>query len=502
MSQSFIKPLVQAILLLLLANILMSDVNVVSGAVSARKLQPLKVSRNSRFLIRSDGTPFFWLGDTAWALFSKSSREEQANQPSVVTYFRNRQQKGFTVIQAVLVGEDGTSNTYNQTAFIDHDYQRPNIVEGENNDFWDMADYLIDQAAAHNLYIALLPVWINSLPPEHAMIKNPKIGYDYGYFVGNRYRDRSNIIWIMGGDPYLDNRDVDNPKVLATVRAMAEGVADGVSNQRKAYDKKANYSAVLMSYHPAGGGRSSSKYLHREPWLDFNMIQTTSRRSFINWFNISEDYTKIPAKPTLESEVTYEYSFSLDKEYEQPEPRITDWDVRRAAYWSIFAGGFGFSYGHRCFIRWVRKGETYPRGADKPWYESLDAPGAFNMTHLRSLMESRPFLNRIPDQSLVYAGIRGGNDYVTATRASDGSYGMLYFPTGGSVIVDLSWLRGNSFKAWWFNPREGTFQKAGDFPFITRMRFFPPTKGETQDWVLVIDNASKNFPPPGRRVLN
>jgi hypothetical protein len=468
-----------------------------SRATLQKQPQPLKVSPNGRYLVKADGTPFFWLGDTAWGLFGKASREDQPNQPSVERYFKNRQEKGFNVIQAVLVGEDGTSNYYKQTAFVDGDYRRPNIVDGENNDFWDMADYLIDQAATHNLYVALLPVWINVITPEHPMLNNPQIGYDYGYFLGRRYRNRTNIIWIMGGDPYLDNRDVDNPKVLKLVRAMAEGVTDGVKG-RKAYDNRADYSAVLMSYHPAGGGRSSSMYLHNEPWLDFNMIQTTSRRSFINWFNVSEDYRKRPAKPTLESEVTYETSFSLDKEYETPEPRITDWDVRRAAYWSVFTGGFGFSYGHRNFIRWVLKGEQYPRGADKPWYESLDAPGSFQMTHLKTLMESRPMLNRIPDQSLVYAGIRGGNDYVVATRASDGSYGMLYFPTGGSVIVRLDWLSGKSFKAWWFNPKEGTVQEAGEFPAMNRMRFTPPTKGEHQDWVLILDDTSKNFQAPGK----
>src|SRR5829696_3180637 len=35
----------------------------------------LKVSENRRFLVKEDGSPFFYLGDTAWELFHRLDRE-------------------------------------------------------------------------------------------------------------------------------------------------------------------------------------------------------------------------------------------------------------------------------------------------------------------------------------------------------------------------------------------------------------------------------------------
>src|SRR4051794_39741956 len=72
----------------------------------------LKVSDNKRFLVTTDGRPFFYLGDTAWELFHRLNREEADR------YLTDRARKGFTVIQAVVLAElDGlhTPNPYGQT---------------------------------------------------------------------------------------------------------------------------------------------------------------------------------------------------------------------------------------------------------------------------------------------------------------------------------------------------------------------------------------------------
>lgn len=37
---------------------------------------PLRVSDSARTLVHQDGTPFHWLGDTAWALHQNLSRED------------------------------------------------------------------------------------------------------------------------------------------------------------------------------------------------------------------------------------------------------------------------------------------------------------------------------------------------------------------------------------------------------------------------------------------
>ncbi len=463
-----------------------------------QQLEPLKVSDNGRFLVTVSGKPFFWLGDTCWHMFGKSVHEGQDNQPSVELYFANRAKKGFTVIQSVLVREPvGGSyrNAYGFEPFIDTDWSRPLIKPGENDDYWDHVDWCVQAAKRHGLRLAILPMWLQSIPPGHPMETNPEVAYRYGYFLGKRYGREPHIIWVLGGDAYEKGRNVDNPSRLALVRAVAEGIADGIIGNDQ-FDGNANWDVALMTFHPPGGNRSSGQWLHNEPWLDFNMIQTTTRFRFQNWKTVTADYQRQPPKPTLDAEVAYEDSLSLDRR-EPQDRRIRPWDVRRAAYWSVFAGGFGFTYGHRSFIGWIRKGETYRYGAYIPWYESLDAPGAFQVVHLRRLIESRPFLTRIPDQSLLTDDLGDGDDHLQATRDELGRYAMVYSPMGGTVTVKTHSLAGPARRAWWFDPRTGQATPIqGDFSG-NELHFTPPTQGEGQDWVLVIDAAAENFPPPG-----
>src|SRR3954453_9780780 len=81
-------------------------------ATAADGLPRLKVSENRRFLVKEDGSPFFYLGDTAWELFHRLDRPEAAR------YLADRAAKGFTVIQAVVLAElDGlhAPNAYGHT---------------------------------------------------------------------------------------------------------------------------------------------------------------------------------------------------------------------------------------------------------------------------------------------------------------------------------------------------------------------------------------------------
>ena len=119
------------------------------------------------------------------------------------------------------------------------------------------------------------------------------------------------------------------------------------------------------------------------------------------------------------------------------------------------------------------------------------------MRHLRALMESRPFLNGIPDQTLLVSPAGKGNDHVCATRASTGSYAMAYLPAGVAITIDLSKISGDTVQAHWYKPREGTATQIGRFPNTGHQVFTPPTRGAGHDWVLVLDDAAQGFPPPG-----
>ncbi|MHB8899770.1 MAG: glycoside hydrolase family 140 protein [Thermoguttaceae bacterium] len=444
----------------------------------------LKVSENGRFLVTADGQPFFWLGDTSWRFLVKASREDSESQPSALRYFDRRAAQGFNVIQTVVAHVDLPANAAGHAALVDGDFGRPRTLPGPDNDYWDDIDWFVDQAAARGLYLALLPTWNSRVPENHPMVKDPAIAYRYGHFLGSRYRDRTNIVWVLGGDPQ-PSRDVGVPERLAMIRAMAEGLADG-SRGVDRQDGQADWTSTLMTYHPRGGGQSSSKHLHREPWLDFNMIQTTTRFAFANYETVAADYALEPPKPTLDAEVAYEGSLSLNGK-EPQDRRIAPWDVRRAAYWSVFAGSLGHTYGHRSFIAWIRKGETFKYGAHIPWYESLDAPGANQMRHLRRLIESRRLVDHVPDGKLLADDGPGGKGHLEAMRAGDGREALVYSPLGEPVRVRLDQFETGRVAASWFDPRSGQVQPIGSFDSRGERTFTPPSHGEDCDWVLILE---------------
>jgi hypothetical protein len=137
-----------------------------------------------------------------------------------------------------------------------------------------------------------------------------------------------------------------------------------------------------------------------------------------------------------------------------------------------------------------------------PWYEALDQPGAGQMQHARHLLESRPFLTRIPDDSVIVKGrvataVPGEGRYrMVATRDLDGTYAMVYTPAGREFEVRMDAIKGGTVKAWWFNPRTGKAARIGEFPNTGTHRFAPPDHGEMLDWVLVLDDATKGYSAP------
>jgi hypothetical protein len=442
----------------------------------------LKVSDDRRFLVHADGTPFFFLGDTAWELFHRLDREDAAR------YLDTRRRQGFTVVQAVLLAEfDGLDapNAYGHLPLVARDPARPDVREGPRNDYWDHVDDLVALAAARGIYMGLLPTWGDKAGPRKwglgPVIFTAENARAYGRFLGERYRDAPNVIWILGGDrPAIDEKEGDFRPIW---HAMAAGLEQGDGGRH------------LVTYHPMGG-RSSSEWFHETPWLDFNMLQSGhGAKDNPNHEMIAADYARTPPKPVLDGEPRYE-DHPVDWKPEMG--WFDDADVRQAAYWALFAGAFGHTYGCHDVWQFLAPGRKPVSSARTDWRQAIALPGAWQMGHVRRLLLSRPFLSRIPDPALVAAGQGEGADHVQATRDRDGAYAFMYVPTGRAVTVDLSRLGGRAVKAWWFDPRTGASRTIGVFTRQGTLAFAPPgAPGRGNDWVLVIDDAARQFPPPG-----
>ncbi len=432
----------------------------------------LRVSKNRRFLIHADGTPFFYLGDTAWELFHRLNREDAEK------YLENRRAKRFTVIQAVVLAElDGisTPNAYGAKPLVNGDPAKPNEA------YFQQVDWVVRNAASKGLYIGMLPTWGNkvvkgSWEKSAPVIFNPENARAYGRFIGARYKAAPNLIWILGGD-----RD---PKgVEAIWREMARGIREGDGGRH------------LVTFHPSGG-ISSSRSLHSEAWLDFNMIQSGhAAKELPNFELVAHDYGLKPIKPVIDGEARYE-----DHPVNwQPEKLgwFDDYDVRQAAYWAVFAGALGPTYGCHPIWQMLAPGREPVGFARHNWQEVLDLPGAGQMKHVRALIESRPFLSRVPDQSVVVDNPETGMGHAQATRG-DG-YIFVYLPSGEPVKVNLTKVQWKKAQAWWYDPRTGA-ASPGDLVDNTGLRDFTPpgTPGRGNDWVLVLDDAGKKFGPPGK----
>jgi hypothetical protein len=445
-------------------------------SVFVLQAQRLKVSDNQRYLVTEDGKPFFWLADTAWELFHRCNRSE------IKYYMEHRKAQGFNVIQAVALAElDGlnTPNPNGHTPLLNNNPATPNPK------YFEDVDYALDVADSLNMYIALLPTWGDKLftnswgvGPE---VLNEQNAYDYGKWLGIRYQYRDNIIWIIGGD----RNPRENSNDVQVWNAMAKGILD-------AYDRP---ELALLSFHPQPkelGG--SSTWFHNESWLDFNMHQTGHCANQGTYKHIQHDYNLQPTKPVLDGEPLYEdhpNCFNA-KELGHSVAR----DIRRIMYWNIFAGAFGQTYG--CHAVWQmysldKEGINQPL---RPWKEALDLPMALQVKHLKSLMLSRPFLERISDQSMIVSEQEENNDYTVATRDANGTYAMIYFPQGEKREISLENLSGKRFKSWWFDPRTGNSFEGSSITNKT-IEIKPPTYGLGNDWILVVDMEDSDYPAPG-----
>lgn len=99
----------------------------------------------------------------------------------------------------------------------------------------------------------------------------------------------------------------------------------------------------------------------------------------------------------------------------------------------------------------------------------------------------------------VPTSVPGAGRYrFVATRDQAGSYAFIYAPVGRSFKVHMDRFSGAQLTAWWFNPRTGVATRIGPFDNRGEREFSPPDPGEMTDWVLVLDDAAKNYPPPGQ----
>ena len=434
----------------------------------------LKSADNSPYLCHKDGTPFFWLGDTGWLLPERLNRDEAAY------YLKRCGEAGYNVVQVQVINGIPAFNAYGKMSMPDG-FDFSNIDRHGDYGYWDHMDYIIDIAERNGIYIGMVCIWGGMVK---AGMMNEEQGVAYGTFLANRYKDRPNIVWIMGGD------------VQGNIHPE---VWDALARTIRNIDKN-----HAMTYHPRGRHTSAQWFADRE-WLDFHMFQSGHRRynqrmgnkeypiqegtEEDSWMYVDSTRVYDPIRPVLDGEPSYEdIPQGL---HGADEPRWSAKDVRRYAYWSVFGGSCGHTYGHNSIMQFVRPGVAgayFADGVAKPWYKALDDDGFNQMKYLKRLMLAFPYFERVPDQSAIRDnGVR--YDRLIATRGDD--YIMVYNHTGRPMNIDLSKVSGRKHNAWWMDAATGAIRYIGEAGKDIRY-----TPDGDADGVLIVADASTGYLTP------
>lgn len=446
---------------LLLSLLLLTQVS------GAQKLPLLKVSDNQRYLVTEDGQPFFWLGDTAWELLHRLDKAE------IDQYLQDRANKGFTLIQTVILAElDGLNspNAQGATPLID------NNPEKLNEAYFEHVDYLVEKASELGLYVGLLPTWGDKfnrrwgLGPE---IFTPENAAAYGELLAKRYHRHSNLVWILGGD-----RAMENETHYKIIRAMARGI--------RAYDQH-----HLLTFHPVGG-KKATDFFREDAWLDLDMFQSGHSRLTKDYQFVLDARDLSPTRPVINGEPRYENirdRFWEDKDYGW----LDDADVRIAGYWSMLSGAAGYTYGCNDIWQMYSSKREPTLNARTGWRQALDLPGSTHMGYLKNILSALPWQELQLDQRLLLGSNPENPSHQLLARTETGDLLLAYTPTGFPLHLDLPQLQADTLSAYWFNPRNGRVKVIGDLKTDRAHRFIPWANGWGSDFLLLLVDKTAGY---------
>ena len=433
----------------------------------------LTPSADKHYLVDAiTGQPVFILATTAWNINALTYAE-------IDTLLQTIALNGFNSIMYAIdfypQGEE--ANVYGARA-----YSGPDKTDLDSK-YFRYCDYIIKECTKLGMYPMLYTMWsgkntgiMNTYTPEQLFILGKKIG--------QRYRNNRNVILVAGGEsspPYIDT---------ARVNAMGMGLKEGSQGNN------------LVSVHPTSPHSNSEFYTH-SAWLDFYMIQGKSNMNGISYDitkPVSKDYSLALIKPTMVAEHRYESGTSED-------PLIQ----RRSLYLSVFAGAFGYAYGHNALWQmtphtaqpWMMK--SWAAGV-KSWKDALNTDASKQLAHIKKLLFAYPYLQRIPDNAVISSG--QSDSIVNRVEAMrDGNYGkqnatfiMVYIASPKEVGINTSIIAARKLDIYWFDPSTGKASLLGKNITNTGTYTSTPTAaGQEKDGVLLIHKSrSKFLAPPAK----
>ena len=450
-------------------------------------MEKLRISENRRYFIDSTGRPFSWLADTVWTM------PQRMRWDDIDHFMRERKKQGFTVLQICALDperDEGMHDPAGNKALIGDDLSKP------NEDYFRYLDRVLDCAEHYGFYVLLLPVWGQLVVGDdwsgntYDKFMTADNAYGYGCWIGARYKDRTNILWCLGGDRQPIHKDVDYRDVW---RLMAEGLAKGIlGRDLKWNEPDPDWEKLLITYHTnyemeTGACSTMCYWTDEEAWISYIMLQTGHSAGCRCWAWLLREYERENASTTMHYDKGFQVTWNVP--VTKPMRRMPVWDgepyyerglsdcslTRHRAYWNMLAGSFGFTYGNWSVWSSVYQKEKVPGLMADTWFDALSSVGSRQMKHLRAFMEQMNIQTFIPCQAILGDMADGGapaepdevlyathNDlplnHRQAAVSPDKTELCVYFPHSGEADLNLAALnRKVSTEAyyWWFNPRTG-----------------------------------------------
>ena len=409
---------------------------------------PAGVSANKRYLVDQEGKPYMLNGDSPQCMPGNLSTADME------FFFKDRQQHGFNAAWVNLIcgpythGRDDYSTYDGIKPFTDeHD------LSTVNPEYWKRMDTMVELAKKYGITLVLDPAETGSFSD---LLKENGEGKSeaYGKFLGERYRDDVNIIWMFGND-YGDWENID-PYLVALSKGL------------RAADPKKLQTIEL---------NPSNTSFDDPTWPP--LIELASAYAYAPTYEVVlRAYNAEPTTPVFMVEANYEF------ENNDKGPPTSDETLRRQEYWTMLSGATGQLYGNK-----------YTWGfEDDSWKEHFDTKAVDEWQLMVRFFSARPWQDLVPDQQHRFLTDGAGeptnqgdvleSDYATAATTPDGSLGIVYVPTARTVKVDMSKLQ-PGVTARWFDPTDGSLRDA-KAPFTT------PGKNAAgaEDWVLVIEQPA------------
>lgn len=421
---------------------------------------PVRIAADGHSLAHADGTPFLWLGDTAWNGLIRSSDADWND------YLGTRRAQGYSVIQffsthwRALAGDPAGEPAYTEQGGF-----------RVNPRFYQRLDPKVAAIADHGLLASAIVV-LSLYEDEPGWAWPPEQLVRFARWLRARW-GAYHVAWTLGGDGDFSGQRAER------WYPIGEAVY-GVPPE------------ALVTMHPRGRCWVGDEF-RDQAWLTFLVYQSghSADEALVRWLPEgphTRAWQEEPARPIISIEPNYEDhpSFGTGE-------RFTAAEVRRASYWSLLVTPpAGVTYGHFSLWAWANTPElvgdairNQPEYTLEPWWSVLDTPGVRSMTLLRHYFASGPWWNLRPAQALLTTqpGDQDARTFIAAARTRAGEWTVVYLPVGAAA-VDLRLEADPSASARWFDPQTGYWSPAFAVSGTKgQMTFVAPSK---DDWVLDI----------------